>query len=102
MPEQPTLFHIDGSIDIYNASQLRSALGDYVRSHEEVVLDLTRVESIDVVGLQLLCSAQNTAAKCGKRFALINIPACLVELQGTLGVPEGVWAAPSLNCTGLS
>jgi anti-sigma B factor antagonist len=102
MPEKPTPFHIDGQIDIYSASQLRSTLEDYVRSHEEVVIDLSRVESVDVVGVQLLCSAEKTAAKSGKAFTLTNIPACLVELRKTLGLPESLWTNLSSDCRGLS
>lgn len=102
MPEEPTLFHIDGAIDIYNASQLRSTLEDYVRSHEEVVLDLGRVQSVDVVGLQLLCSAQKTASNSGKAFAVTNVPACLVALQETLGLPENLWTKPFSDSAGLS
>lgn len=94
MPENPVPFPIGGSIDIYNASQLRSTLEEHIQLHEEVIVDLAETESVDVVGLQLLCSAQKTASKYRKVFTVINIPACLVELQETLGLPEDLWSNP--------
>jgi anti-anti-sigma factor len=94
MPEQSTPLQIDGSIDIYNAGQLRSTLEEYVQSTEKAIIDLAQVEDVDVVGLQLLYSAQKTAAKFGKAFALCNIPACLLALQKTIGLPEDLWSKP--------
>jgi anti-anti-sigma factor len=94
MSEQPTPLHIDGSIDIYNAGQLRSTLAEHVRSHDDVVIDLAQTENVDVVGLQLLCSAKKTAVQSGKAFALCNIPACLLALQETLGLSQDLWTKP--------
>ena len=70
-------------------------LEEYVQSHEQIVINLAQVENVDVVGLQLLCSAQKTAVKSGKLFALNNAPACLHALQKTLGLPEDLWSKPS-------
>ncbi|HXE15066.1 MAG TPA: STAS domain-containing protein [Bryobacteraceae bacterium] len=95
MPEHPVPFPIGGSIDIYNAGQLRSTLEEHIQSQEEVIVDLAETDSVDVVGLQLLYSARKTAAKSGKVFTVINVPACLVGLQKTLGLPEDLWAKPA-------
>jgi anti-anti-sigma factor len=94
MQEQPSALHVDNSIDIYNAEQLRATLEAYVRSHEEIIIDLGQVEKLDVVGFQLLCSARKTAIKSGKSFALNNVPACLGALQEMLGLPGDLWSKP--------
>jgi anti-anti-sigma regulatory factor len=94
MQGQPPPLQLGNSIDIYNAGQLRSTLEEYVQSHEEIIIDLGQVGNVDVVGLQLLCSARKTAIKSGKSFAINNVPSCLDALQETLGLPEDLWSKP--------
>jgi len=70
--EAPTVREIciSGAMTIHHAEELRSALLEALGEADEVRMDMKRVEEIDLVGLQLLCSAHQTSIAMNKRFSL--------------------------------
>lgn len=51
---------------IENASEISTALREYIKSDESPVIDLSAVEKIDLSGIQLLISAQKYGPKHNK------------------------------------
>lgn len=61
---------IAGRLDIYSANDITDALAECLATHPELLLDLSDVESCDIAGVQLICSAQKSAAASHKAFLL--------------------------------
>jgi anti-sigma B factor antagonist len=52
------VIRLGGELDLYNADQVRDALGGIGNSHERVVVDLGEVEFIDSTALGVLIEAR--------------------------------------------
>jgi anti-sigma B factor antagonist len=52
------VIRLGGELDLYNADQVREALGSIGNSHERVVVDLGEVEFIDSTALGVLIEAR--------------------------------------------
>ncbi|MDA8414044.1 MAG: STAS domain-containing protein [Desulfobacteraceae bacterium] len=61
---------ISGPMTIQHAGEIRTVLLEALTEAEEVRMEMAQVTEIDVVGLQLLCSAHRTSAGLNKRFTL--------------------------------
>lgn len=68
-PESP-LF---GSLTIYQVSEVREKLADWLaRSEERLEIDLAGIEEIDSAGLQLLALLKQESLRQGKTLTLRN------------------------------
>ncbi|KAB0669405.1 STAS domain-containing protein [Oryzomonas sagensis] len=77
---------IDGALTIERSGEFCQTLRDALAGAQQVVLDVTQVQEIDIPGLQLICSACKTAAAAGKVFTFAgHLPACLLELKDGIG-----------------
>jgi anti-anti-sigma factor len=79
--------HFAGALDIYGADAAREALIVLVREHAAPVLDLQAVETSDAAGVQLLCSANKSAAQSGKRLTFFQPSPALILCCESLGCP---------------
>lgn len=61
---------IRGAMTIHHADEIRSALVEALGTAEEIRMEMTQVQEIDLTGLQLLCSAHQTSVLMHKRFML--------------------------------
>lgn len=77
-----------GHLGIQSAESLRILLLDYMKSTADIVLDLSRVETCDPIGLQLLYSCQKSAAEAGQSFTTTNCTPALKELVESLGLQQ--------------
>ncbi len=77
---------IAGSFSIYDAAAHREALFAALTAHDDVVVDLNGVETCDVAGIQLLCSAQKMAADKGKRLSITAAPPSVVDVMDEMGI----------------
>ncbi len=59
---------IAGAMTVQRAAELKGVLVAALARDGRVAIDLSRVTEADVCGLQLLCAAQRTAARSGKRL----------------------------------
>lgn len=86
-PEKSYLVDV-GHLGIQSAESFCALLQDYMKSTDDVVIDLANVETYDAVGLQLLYSCQKTAKEAGQHFTMINASPALGELAISLGLQE--------------
>lgn len=73
--ERSTVLYVDGELDLASARQLEEAISRARRSAPElVVLDLEKLEFIDMAGLRVLTSAHQLATQEGQGLVLANVP----------------------------
>jgi len=70
--EAPTVREIVicGAMTIHRAGEIKAAMLEALSEANELRMDMTQVQEIDLVGLQLLCSAHQTSVTMHKRFRL--------------------------------
>ncbi len=80
---------IEGPLDLPNAGPVRLAILEAIEaSHREsrlAVLDLSSVVSVDLCGLQLLCSSHRMAVTCGVGLTLGEAPDWLAAVCTSVG-----------------
>ncbi|MFE0654742.1 STAS domain-containing protein [Streptomyces sp. NPDC059534] len=72
--------YVAGELDIATAPRVRQALCDTIHRHEQVTIDLDRLDFCDCAGLSALITAQKTARAHGTALAIRNIPYQLTRL----------------------
>ncbi|MFE0654549.1 STAS domain-containing protein [Streptomyces sp. NPDC059534] len=72
--------YVTGELDIATAPRIRQALLDTIHRHEQVIIDLGRLEFCDCAGLSALITAHKTARAHGTALAIRNIPPQLTRL----------------------
>lgn len=86
MPAPPHVIRVTGRLVIQRASEvlheLRSALGE----HRHVLCDLSGVEAIDEMGLQLLLSTRNTQRLRGRKLSYEHASAPVRALYAAFGM----------------
>ena len=65
---------VQGSLDPSGAVSFRKVLLEALDTAESIELDLSAVESMDILSLQLICSAIRTARKVDKEVRLSGNP----------------------------
>lgn len=79
-------FEVSGAVDVYHAGSLLASLEEHIRSHAVITIDLSRADSFDMAGVQLLRAAKKTAEEAGKPFALAGVPESLRAIEKALGL----------------
>ena len=79
--EAPTIREIGifGAMTIHHAEEIWSAMLEALAEADEVRLEMAQVKEIDLMGLQLLCSAHRTSVSMSKRFILGGCSASVKE-----------------------
>jgi anti-anti-sigma factor len=62
---------IDGELTIYNATEQKTALLNFLNSGDQLEIDLSLVSELDTAGLQLLVLIKREAAKLGKDLRFV-------------------------------
>lgn len=70
---------ICGGLTIHHADEIRIAMMEALSEAAEVRLDLEKVTEIDLVGLQLICSAHRSAITERKHFTVTKGDAAVVS-----------------------
>lgn len=87
----PTLW-LSGAFDVRSTLEARTAIYDHLAGHEEdVVLDLSDVEAIDLTALRVLAVATRQASRDGHHLTLRGCcPAVrrMLHLSGLRGLVE--------------
>jgi len=65
----PTLV-LSGDFDVRSTWEVRNALYDQLHTHDDVVVDLTEVRTIDVTALKVLAFATRQAVREGHHLTL--------------------------------
>lgn len=85
---------VTGELTIPFAAEFRGALLDAFDEAAGVIVDLGGVNSVDITGLQLLCSAHRTACARGKGFSVEGLTnPVLSEAACLSGFPRHVGCA---------
>ena len=67
------IFYLAGELELPRIDAFRAALIEGLLAGPPAVLDLSGVESIDLSGLQLVCSAYRTCVRLGGGFTLRGV-----------------------------
>lgn len=62
---------IEDELTIFTASERKNRLLDFLKSDDELEINLSKVSEIDTAGLQLLILIKREAAKTGKTLRLV-------------------------------
>ena len=63
-------FHVAGELTVSTAASLRSAILEGLEAGREIVLDARGLATVDLAGLQLVCSAHRACASRNVGFEL--------------------------------
>jgi len=73
--------HLSGKIGREDLTVLISALTEYIKNQaDNIILDLSDVETLDTMALQTLIAAKRSAKQSNKTFRLLNINQKLEEI----------------------
>jgi anti-anti-sigma regulatory factor len=76
-------------LGIQAVEALCTPLYEHSKSNQEMLVDLSLVETYDPIGVQLLYSCQKTSAEAGQPFAVVNAAPTLGHVMESLGLrPE--------------
>ncbi|MCQ8179900.1 STAS domain-containing protein [Methylomonas sp. SURF-1] len=86
--QQPDSVHlvIDGEVSIYNVSELKQALSNYLDTVKEMQIDLAGVAEIDGAGVQLLMFLKQEAAAKRVELSLARHSEAVVEVLELLNL----------------
>ena len=91
-PDGSITLVLGGPLTIETCSELHRAVTESLDESHQVVLNLQAVESIDMTGMQVICSGCATAASMGRGFecGLDSIPGCMTVFGSSIGGPQGL------------
>ena len=84
---------IDGPVTIAQVAELKELLMQAVEQAQTVVVELSRVDQVDIAGMQLFCAAHRLACGCGKELKLSGGGERFRALAGTAGLDRGSWCS---------
>jgi len=82
---QSRIVHLEGELSLLNAGALRTALMEGLQPGARTVLDAAGITSIDLSGLQLICSAHKTYATRGAVLEFGEVSGALRESARSAG-----------------
>lgn len=96
-----SLLQAEGELSVRTAAHLRDVLLGNLREGEKLVLNAAGLDSVDLCGLQLICSAHNTYRACNAVLEMTDLPASVRETARAAGFDPSVCSCPhprSPNC----
>lgn len=84
------LLQVEGELILEHAVEIRQALMDLVISTGVLSIDCTKVDRVDLSGLQLLCSMVRTVNRLNRELSIIGSDQPVFEqVIGKVGFPAG-------------
>ena len=77
---------LQGELDIYAVLEARDQLGQALRDHDALLLNLSGLEGLDTAGVQLLVWLKGESARLGKQLVLFAHSPAVVEVFDLLQV----------------
>lgn len=84
--EDDAYLRLEGVLTVYEVAELRETLIAAFEKKNGVVLDLGNVTDIDTTGIQLLCSAYQTAKNTKKGFTIMGANDSFKEAISRIGL----------------
>jgi anti-anti-sigma regulatory factor len=90
----------EGTLSILDASELKECLLEALSSAETLLLDLSRIQSVDLACLQIFCSAHKTYSQVRKGIRIAgDLPEGVVRSLSSVSiVPEACDREPHGPC----
>ncbi|HYP56559.1 MAG TPA: STAS domain-containing protein [Solirubrobacterales bacterium] len=79
---------IEGELDLAVAERLWQTLGEALREHDEVLVDLAGCEFIDSTGIAMLVRAHNESEARGRRFVVHSASRQVLRVLEVTGLTE--------------
>jgi len=95
---QGRIVHLEGELSLLNAGALRTVLLEGMQPGAKTVLYGAGIASIDLSGLQLMCSAHRAYAACGAVLAFGEVSGALRESARSAGYRAGESACGCGGC----
>src|SRR5689334_18274555 len=92
--EHPIVLSVRGELSIATAAELRTALLHQLEAATPVLIDIADLSTIDLRGLQLLCSAHRTWLKDGLGFHTVHVGGAVLTTARTAGYHASGSACP--------
>jgi len=91
-PDGSITVTLGGALSIETCGELHKALSESLDESQQVTLDLSTIESIDMTCMQVICSGCRTAATMGRGYecAPDSMPDCVISYGSSLGGPQGL------------
>lgn len=86
---------LTGAIDIHTVDGIRTVLLEHLRQEGDIVVDLSRVESCDAAGAQLLIALEKSAESAGKQFSIAATSESFVRDCASIGIQFTASAPPA-------
>ncbi len=77
---------IDDSLTIYQVSELQVKLLEYIKNEKKILLNLSKVESCDSAGVQLICSFVKEVELQGGSVSLEGYSDSVLTMFAKIGV----------------
>jgi len=91
--QQAGQLRVDGSATVAQVGKLKELLVQAVDQAHVVLVDLNRVDQVDIAGLQLFCAAHRFACARGKTLQLFGGGERFRTLASTAGFVRGSWCS---------
>ena len=91
--QQAGQLRVDGSATIAQVGQLKELLVQAVDQAHMVLVDLSRVDQVDIAGLQLFCAAHRFACTRGRGIKLSGGGERFLALVRAAGFTHGAWCS---------
>jgi len=88
-----------GELSIETSAELHRAITEALDESQQVMMDLKRVENIDMTSMQVICAGCKTAAKMGRGYECEpdSIPGCVASFGSSIGGPQGLACSQNDN-----
>lgn len=94
--EHDNSLELTGALDIITAEEVRTSLLAHLEHHDRLSLDLSKIESCDTAGVQLLLAAQRSAEAACKPFTVVAATDAFTTACTALGISSAQFLAASI------
>jgi len=94
--QRDTLLIPTSALDINTAAEVRKSLLEHLERQARISVDLSKIESCDVAGIQLLLAMQRSAMAAGKPFAIVAATNAFTTICAALGISSTQFMATTI------
>jgi anti-anti-sigma factor len=91
-----TVLKLTGSLNNSTADELRKGLLEHLEHHARIALNLSKIETCDASGVQLLLAMQKSAEAADKPFSVVAATDAFTTVCATLGISSEQFMAANI------